>query len=101
MFKGCLKILILILILSLVIVIYNKLFKPKTPEEVEIIDEKPPNSQHEKVNYQYVIELAYNQANFINYVHQLPSSQLEVLVKRMGISNLTSKRAQIGFIDCA
>ena len=104
MFNRYRKILILILILLLVIVIYkglNKLVKPKTPEEVQVIDEKPPNSQHEKVNYQHVIELAYNQANFINYVHQLPSSQLEALVKQMGISNLTSQRAQIGFTDCA
>ena len=91
-------------ILCSVILIYTEL-KVKTiyptPEEGQVSDEKPPNSQHEKVNYQHLIELAYNKAKFINYVNKLSSPQLEDLLKQMGISNLTSKRAQIGFIDCA
>ena len=101
----------LILILSLVIlcsvILICKLVKTTypTPEEGQVSDEKsqqPPKSQHEKVNYQYLIKLAYNNKDkFINIVKQLSSSELDdVLLKQMGISNLTSKRAQIGFIEC-
>ena len=85
-----------------------------TPKDIQASDEKQTNSLHGKVNYndkqltlrpnviQHLKELAYNQKNFQNYVRQqLSSSDLEDVVRQMGISNLTSTQAQIGFIDCA
>ena len=84
-----------------------------TPEDVQASDEKQTKSLHGKVNYndkqlalrpnviQHLKELAYNQKHFKNYVRQLSSSDLEDVVRQMRISNLTSTKAQIGFIDCA
>ena len=69
------------------------------PADIQASDEKQPKSLD---LIQDLIELAfYQNKEFKNHVTNLPlSSQFEYLVKKMGISNLTTIQAQKGFIYC-
>ena len=82
-------------------------------EKVQDNDEKQPNLLHREVNYNdkqqlilppefdwHLVHLSDNQTKFKQYTETLSASQIKDLDRQMGISNLTSAKAQKQFLQC-
>ena len=50
--------------------------------------------------YQQLVDLSYSQTKFHKYVGTLLSSQLEDIIRQMGVSNLIARKSQEKFLQC-
>ena len=77
--------------------------QPTLPGGVKNSDKKKHSSQSAdnlvKID-QMLVNLTKNQSKFYNYITHLSSSQVEDLVRQLGVSNLTSRKVQEQFLKC-
>ena len=96
---------------------YSNDKQPTLPpeEDVEKSDKKQPNllsgeiKQSSKQQYspplvvkidQFLLNLVKNQSKFYSYIKHLSSSQVEDLVRQLGVSSITSRKGQEEFLKC-